>query len=250
MRAGPSFTHTSTARSWQSPAPASSVSSMCASNESSSPRTAAIPPWAYCVLESLLDRLVTRTMSPWAEASSAKVGDTLAIPLGGAQPVVLLDSAHDRCLKRTSPRVVRPRPDLRLILRGFRVENLLPHAAPLRNKPQRTPSGGGARRKHPPRLGGTSVDDLQMPLHFLFQIGRVEGLAKAIEKDLQQIVKGHKRTQAAGRQQHRWNAKSVAICSSSVSPSFLGSVQGRQLFVDRRILGHLGGHVWQRHRFR
>ena len=59
MRAGPSFTQISTARSWQSPAPAVSVSAMCASNESPALRTAAMPPCAYLVFDSSALRFVT-----------------------------------------------------------------------------------------------------------------------------------------------------------------------------------------------
>ena len=64
MRAGASLTQISTASSWQRPAPAWSVSAMCASNESPSPSTAAMPPWAYLVFDSSALRLVTTRTSP------------------------------------------------------------------------------------------------------------------------------------------------------------------------------------------
>ena len=80
-RAGPSCTAISTVRSWHSPAPAVSVSAMCAANESAELRTAAIPPCAYLVFDSSALRFVMSVTSPCLAASSAKVSPATPLPM-------------------------------------------------------------------------------------------------------------------------------------------------------------------------
>ncbi len=80
MRAGPSFTQISTARSWQSPAPARERVLDVRLERVAAPRTAAMPPCAYFVFDSSALRFVTTRTSPCAAASSAndKPGDAAA----------------------------------------------------------------------------------------------------------------------------------------------------------------------------
>ena len=70
--AGPSRTHISTMARLHSPSPTRSVSSTCPSCVSSSPRTAAMPPWAQLVLVSVTCFLVTTSTRPCSAARSAK----------------------------------------------------------------------------------------------------------------------------------------------------------------------------------
>ena len=81
MRAGPSFTVSSTAGTWHSPAPATIVSPMCASNESAASSTAAIPPCAYFVFDSSRARFVTTMTSPCAAASRANESPAMPLPM-------------------------------------------------------------------------------------------------------------------------------------------------------------------------
>ena len=64
MRGGPSSTSTRAASSLTRPSPAFSVSSRCSETSSSSLSAAAIPPCAYCVLDSVTSRLARQSTRP------------------------------------------------------------------------------------------------------------------------------------------------------------------------------------------
>src|SRR5438552_5757110 len=80
MRSGPSVTMVRTTFSSQSPAPASSVSRTCSSNESSSLVTHAIPPCAHAVLVSAPLRFVMTATEPCCAAFSAKLSPAIPLP--------------------------------------------------------------------------------------------------------------------------------------------------------------------------
>ena len=88
MRAGPSLTQRSTTRSWLSPAPATSVSCVCASNESPAASTAAMPPCAYLVFDSSRERFVTSTTSPCVAASRANDRPAMPLPMTSVSHVM------------------------------------------------------------------------------------------------------------------------------------------------------------------
>ena len=78
---GPSITIVRTAASSHRPAPASSVSCTCSSNESSSLVTQAIPPCAQAVFESAPLRFVITATEPCAAAFKAKVSPAMPLPM-------------------------------------------------------------------------------------------------------------------------------------------------------------------------
>src|SRR5882724_13621256 len=80
MRCGPSVTMVRTTRSSHRPAPASSVSRTCNSNESSSLVTQAIPPCAQAVFVSEPLRFVITATEPCFAALSAKLSPAMPLP--------------------------------------------------------------------------------------------------------------------------------------------------------------------------
>ena len=78
---GPFLTTNSTTSLLQRPSPASSVSWIWRSNESSLSKTEAIPPWAILVLLSIIPFLVTRATLPNAATLRAKVRPATPLPM-------------------------------------------------------------------------------------------------------------------------------------------------------------------------
>src|SRR5436305_7022347 len=81
MRSGPSVTIVRTTAWSHRPAPASSVSRTCSSNESSSLVTQAIPPCAHAVFVSAPLRLVMTATEPCFAAFNAKLRPAIPLPI-------------------------------------------------------------------------------------------------------------------------------------------------------------------------
>src|SRR5438045_8925388 len=81
MRSGLSLTIVRTTSSSHRPAPASSVSRTCNSNESSSLVTQATPPWAQAVLVSAPFGFVITATDPCRDDLSAKLRAAILLPI-------------------------------------------------------------------------------------------------------------------------------------------------------------------------